>query len=271
MARLSVARDVASAVAYLHSCDRIHRDIKTSNVFIDHITGHAVLADFGLVTRVPGGKYARREETGLIDRENSFVGNSFAGSELSESSRSPTPALTRPRFSPSQSLSSSSDGGMEKNDVPAPRVAKYAGTMTSETGTYYYMAPEVFHHHGKYGTACDIWSFGVLLAELLNEKMPYAGLWLDPVQVVEACAKGNLRPTVDNKSNKFPQDLIDLVGDCTQMDPHERPSASEVLVRIEEALTLELKKDRKRAKKPQGWVGHGGDWVRFLWETMAGE
>lgn len=48
--------------------------------------------------------------------------------------------------------------------------------MTGETGTYRYMAPEVFKHQ-SYGTKVDVWSFGMILYHMFGEQ-PFEGMKL---------------------------------------------------------------------------------------------
>lgn len=55
-------------------------------------------------------------------------------------------------------------------------------TLTGETGTYYYMAPEVIRHE-VYDSKADVFSWGVMFVELLSAKPPYSDQYLTPVQV----------------------------------------------------------------------------------------
>jgi serine/threonine-protein kinase len=51
---LQIAREVADALSYAHSCNVIHRDIKPANILLD--AGHALVADFGIARAVGGDK-----------------------------------------------------------------------------------------------------------------------------------------------------------------------------------------------------------------------
>lgn len=49
-------------------------------------------------------------------------------------------------------------------------------------GTYLYMAPEILRNE-IYDTSADVWSWGVLFAEILQQQPPYQGLDLSPAEV----------------------------------------------------------------------------------------
>lgn len=60
-------------------------------------------------------------------------------------------------------------------DFGVARVQSQSGIMTAETGTYRWMAPEIIEHK-PYDRKADIFSFGIVLWELLTGKVPYADL-----------------------------------------------------------------------------------------------
>lgn len=60
---------------------------------------------------------------------------------------------------------------------------------TGETGTYQYMAPEVFRHE-EYDCKADVWSWAVLCVELVRCQRPYEELYLLPAQIALGVAGG---------------------------------------------------------------------------------
>jgi eukaryotic-like serine/threonine-protein kinase len=51
---LRIAREVADALSYAHSCNVVHRDIKPANILLD--SGHALVADFGIARAMGAGE-----------------------------------------------------------------------------------------------------------------------------------------------------------------------------------------------------------------------
>ena len=95
--------------------------------------------------------------------------------------------------------------------------------MTAETGTYRWMAPEVIEHK-PYDHKADVFSFGIMMWELLTGKLPYESL--TPVQAAIGVLKTGLRPTIPR--NTHPK-LAALLEKCWQKHPILRPDFSEIL------------------------------------------
>ncbi|XP_054777381.1 serine/threonine-protein kinase STY46-like [Prosopis cineraria] len=106
-------------------------------------------------------------------------------------------------------------------DFGVARVKAQSGVMTAETGTYRWMAPEVIEHR-PYDHKADIFSFGVVLWELLTGKLPYENL--TPLQAAIGVVQKGLRPTIPK--NAHPK-FVELLERCWQQDPTLRPDFSE--------------------------------------------
>ncbi|GMI44104.1 hypothetical protein TrCOL_g9246 [Triparma columacea] len=144
---LSIALDIANGMAYLHSHDIIHRDLKSTNVLLDG-NGRAKIADFGL-------------------------------------------------------------------SVLAPRSGQ---ELTAETGTYRWMAPEVIRHE-SYSSNADVYSFGIVLWQLITREVPFASL--SPIQAAFMVAKEDRRPKIPSNTE---EGLARLVHMCWHGEQQTRPS-----------------------------------------------
>lgn len=130
--------------------------------------------------------------------------------------------------------------------------------LTRCTGSLPYMAPEVFE--GKlYGKGADVFSYGVLLYEMLNFK--YAFTFKTLKDYKDIIIDNKYRPSIDGAVAARPKDLIKETWD---QDPKKRPnfdrisiilkseyydSTSELESRSERLSNITMKSIRLRRKK----------------------
>ncbi|XP_058191043.1 serine/threonine-protein kinase STY46 [Rhododendron vialii] len=108
-------------------------------------------------------------------------------------------------------------------DFGVARVKSQTGVMTAETGTYRWMAPEVIEHK-PYDHKADVFSFGIVLWELLTGKLPHE--YLTPLQAAVGVVQKGLRPTIPNNTHRK---LAELLERCWQQEPNLRPDFCEVI------------------------------------------
>ncbi|KAI8527578.1 hypothetical protein RHMOL_Rhmol12G0086100 [Rhododendron molle] len=99
--------------------------------------------------------------------------------------------------------------------------------MTGETGSYRYMAPEVFKHR-KYDKKVDVFSFAMILYEMLEGDPPLSHF--EPYEAAKLVAEGR-RPTFRVKG--YTSELRELTEQCWAADMSQRPSFLEILKRLE--------------------------------------
>ncbi|EGD77061.1 TKL protein kinase [Salpingoeca rosetta] len=117
-----LAHDIASGMAFIHSLDQMHRDLKSGNVLVSSKL-RAKISDFGTIRQ-----------------------------RLSaETTRTEAPA----------DMAYSQHVGAQTLGL----------TLTAGVGTPLYMAPEVLVG-SVYGRKADVFSFGVLMWEIANQKVP---------------------------------------------------------------------------------------------------
>lgn len=99
-------------------------------------------------------------------------------------------------------------------------------TLTTEIGTCDWTAPEVFQSP-HYTFKVDVYSFGVMLWEMITARQPYKGL--TAMQVAFAVTQNKERP-------KFPKDtpvkLKKFIQKCWHQNPDKRPTFAKIVVKI---------------------------------------
>ncbi|XP_039820274.1 serine/threonine-protein kinase CTR1-like isoform X2 [Panicum virgatum] len=100
----------------------------------------------------------------------------------------------------------------------------------SVAGTPEWMAPEFLRGEPS-NEKCDVYSFGVILWELLTMQQPWSGL--GPAQVVGAVAFQNRRLPIPKDTSP---ELAALVESCWDDDPRQRPSFSSIVDTLKKSL-----------------------------------
>lgn len=99
------------------------------------------------------------------------------------------------------------------------------GHSTDVVGTLDYLPPEMVKGH-THGLSADIWSIGVLIYELVIGISPFEGYLEKGTR--EKIAKGKYE--FPNDSGQRPsKEVKDLIGMVLQLNPKDRPTASEIM------------------------------------------
>jgi serine/threonine protein kinase len=167
---------IAGALAALEACSPpvLHRDVKPSNIFLD-AGGKARLGDFGLARVLPASAATLTGETGtylyMAPEMIRCGGGAGAGVGLAWTAAAGARAgcigqrVQRVRARARLARIS------EALALPPPRRPAPPPPPPDPA------------RHEVYDSKADVWSFGVLLAEIITCQIPYAHTYMTPVQV----------------------------------------------------------------------------------------
>ncbi|XP_072282257.1 ankyrin repeat and protein kinase domain-containing protein 1 [Pyxicephalus adspersus] len=106
-------------------------------------------------------------------------------------------------------------------------------------GTLNYIPPEMFLQSSRVmGTKYDVYSYSIVIWELLTQKKPFAGNSMMTVIVKVAAGQ---RPQIEDISEDGPvecQQMIDLMQRCWNQNPNKRPSFPDIIVESHMLLCL---------------------------------
>ncbi|EKX38960.1 hypothetical protein GUITHDRAFT_50121, partial [Guillardia theta CCMP2712] len=103
--------------------------------------------------------------------------------------------------------------------------------LTGTTGTFRYMAPEIYRGEADYTAAVDVYSFGLLMWFIFAGGHPFSNM--DGHAVAQlASTYGYFRP-LELKERMMPRKLGDMMKRSWAMKAEERPRAEELLCEVE--------------------------------------
>ncbi|CAF2633577.1 unnamed protein product [Rotaria sp. Silwood2] len=114
----------------------------------------------------------------------------------------------------------------------------------SAAGTFPWMSPECIRNN-EFSTKSDVWSFGVLLWECLTGEIPYKGF--DQMQVAFGIATNRYSLPIPSTC---PEEFSQLMKDCWQLAPQDRPTFSELCEQINKIIEINYTNNQLNNMEP---------------------
>lgn len=205
--RVGFARDIASAMQYLHSLNIIHRDLKSDNCLVRENGRSVVVADFGL-SRIVNYSNAINKNNSSLFLNNETASCSFLRMIPSQVSQSPESS------SATNSFIVAAKRKLKKRTINSHNRRRYA-----VVGNSFSMAPEMLKHQ-IYDERVDIFSFGIICCEIIGRVQAdpdYLPRTSDFGLNVELFRKKYCEPDC-------PKQFIKIAIACCELDPENRPA-----------------------------------------------
>ncbi|XP_065839604.1 mitogen-activated protein kinase kinase kinase 20-like isoform X2 [Oscarella lobularis] len=131
-------------------------------------------------------------------------------------------------------------------------------TRMSLAGTFPWMAPEIIQQN-PVSEKCDVFSYGVLLWELLTREVPFKGL--EGVQVAWLVVAKNERLTVPSSC---PPCFSKLMTWCWKKEPKERPDLRQVLDELQA-----MARDDTLSNATESFLHSKATWMEEIETTLS--
>ncbi|KAH9414849.1 hypothetical protein DERP_012439 [Dermatophagoides pteronyssinus] len=140
---------------------------------------------------------------------------------------------------------------LKLTDLGLARELTDSTSMMTPCGTYAWMAPESITH-SKFSKASDVWSFGVVLWELLTAEIPYKNI----AGAAVAYGIGNRQLTLPIPKN-CPEELKHILQECWQQEPSLRPSFQKIRNDLEKSSFNVINMEQFKLMKKIGSKKYG--------------
>lgn len=187
-----VMQQLLQALAAVHACGLMHRDVKPSNLLLA-AAGQTKLADFGLARAIvcccvtP----ADAASAGTLAAAAAAAGREASTSHRQgccrhahqEQEQQPASSSRRIQLQPGVAPDQQQQPHFDQQQCAAGHLSPHAssipaqaaaqqqqqqGCLTAAQGTRWYRAPELLYGSRSYGPAVDIWAAGMVFAEMLG-------------------------------------------------------------------------------------------------------
>jgi len=197
--RVMIALDIAKTLLFLHSKGILHRDLKSKNVLLDIPRNVTKICDFGFARM--GSQYSNGDDSSSSEDEDE------------------------------NDVSSADQQVYKHNGNGKP--ATYRLRRMSICGTPSFMAPEILLQQ-KYDWSVDVFSFGIILAELLTLKRPGKDFWIRNQNNGFDISVDELKANISTGNHPCPQAFLELCIKCCAYLGVNRPKFSDIIQSLEE-------------------------------------
>jgi len=210
--RITWARDTAEGMDYIHSKGFAHRDLKSMNVLYDIDSGRAKVADFGMARSTPKTNHGREEAQsyrGYLSMRLMAVPDEVSGLHMM-TAMCGTPPWMAPELAANEL-----EIQQKYNATRQHRAASRAEALKSAASF------EKCRSNIQYSMNVDVYSFGVLMYELVSHRTPWDGVELS--KIYECVVAGDRPQTPAAAWVGAPKWWKPMMEQCWADAPSERP------------------------------------------------